>query len=110
MKHRCIWEKKDINVGMYVIRESWPRGMMYDHNALDSNPGSISYKVGYLPNQGGSTILLTSLMDGLTLSFIDMLALTRFFNEDEWGYRPVESQDDLINIMYAASEDNEGCR
>jgi len=92
MKTRNIWEVEDIKVGTFICRESWSEDSE-DIRGLCS----VTYKLGWLCNKGGSrtSMCKVAITDGLIIDFRESgegtkdakQVLVDYLNSDVEGYR-----------------------
>lgn len=93
MKHRVTFEPKDFEgCGQVIVRDNFGEGDM-------SQALSMAYKIGYIPGESKeSRIVMISLADGAVCKKSNLEKLCVFLNTDEFGYRPVTTQE-LSNMM-----------
>lgn len=94
MKIHYTWEKEDIKMGMYVIRNSYP------NECAKSDIGGLSTvvcKVGYTQSISDSDPVIISLTDGFVYTIVRSEgqdredAVLNWLNNDKYGYRPASS-------------------
>ena len=94
MKTRNIWEVEDIKCGKFICRESWSEDSK-DIGGLCS----VTYKLGWLCNKGGSSASMckVAITDGLILDLRESRlderdakqVMADYLNNDVEGYRPL---------------------
>lgn len=65
MKIKYEWEKEDIQMGMYIIRDSYPESYVNDDIGGLS---TVAYKIGYQHATKDSDPSIISLTDGLVFT------------------------------------------
>ncbi len=104
MNIKYQWEKEDIQIGMYVICDSYPESCVVDDIGGLS---TVAYKVGYQSSTSNSDPSIISLTDGyiFTLKRKDGQdredAVLDFLNSDK-GYRPAKAETLKAIIDYQA--------
>ena len=105
MKTRNIWEVSDIKAGVFICRESWPE----DSNDI-RGLCSVTYKLGWLCNKGGSSASMckVAITDGLILDFHESSldsrdakqVLVNHLNNDIEGYRLLTKEQVMRRMEY----------
>ena len=84
MKNRIIWEEKDIECGLFIVRES---------ANLEINDGfktTVCFKLGYCRDTDKKYGLCNFLTDGWYHSIgKTKQEVVEYLNNDEYGYRPL---------------------
>lgn len=97
---KYTWEKEDIKVGRYIIRQSSPFGKF-------SNMGfmlSVSYMIGYSFKDKECKHKLISLADGMIMDLCETKEeCAENLNKDSFGYRPMTKREMIKLLEYIYS-------
>ncbi len=95
MKIRTIFEPKDFEgCGQVIVRDNF--GQDDFGQAL-----TMAYKIGYVTSEDrNSRIAMISLADGAIIKCGSIEKLCERLNEDEFGYRPVTTEELCNMVMF----------
>lgn len=90
------FEPKDFKgSGQLIVRNSSPLG-----SQDGASISCVSYKIGYVSENGSKSIFMVSIADGHIIGFENEKSLCDYLNNDDQGYRPMT--DEEITLAFSS--------